>query len=202
MINLQSGLLIFDCEIKHGVITPDNPAQPGYRYADGWQDFAGMGVSTCCAFDNWEERYRVFCDDNLSDFEQVARERFAIVGWNNSRFDNPLLVANGIDLDGVRSIDFAKIFWKACGINTDNGDHPKGLGLDATCQANGIRGKSGVAKLAPQAWQDGRIGQVIDYCCGDVRCLVQLINEALMSGGLIDPRNSQFVPLELNRVFE
>ncbi len=37
--------LIIDAEIKHGVTTPDNPPQRGYQYAQGWDDYSGMGIA-------------------------------------------------------------------------------------------------------------------------------------------------------------
>lgn len=195
----KQGWLVFDCEIKHGVTTEYNPPQAGYRYANGWQDFAGMGVSVCCAFDSHSLRPRVFCDDNLKEFEQLAHELQGIIGWNNSRFDDPLLMANGVNLDGVLSIDLAKIFWAACGLT--EGPHPKGLGLDATCRANGIQGKTGEGKNAPQDWQDGKTGRVVDYCFGDVDCLIHLLRRCMRKGGLIDPRTEQLVRMELPNDF-
>ena len=35
----MNNLIIYDTEIRHGVATPDNPPQNGYRYAKGWTDF-------------------------------------------------------------------------------------------------------------------------------------------------------------------
>lgn len=60
--------IIFDCEIKHGVITDNNQAQLGYAYCNGWQDFSGMGVSVIGAYEVDTQATRVFCADNPLPF--------------------------------------------------------------------------------------------------------------------------------------
>lgn len=62
-----------------------------------------------------------------------------------------------------------------------------GYGLDAVCERNlGLR-KTGNGALAPVLWQQGKRGQVIDYCLQDVkmeRALLDLIREF---GSIISP---------------
>jgi len=183
-------LVIYDTEICHGIVTENNPAQPGYKYAEGWHDFAGMGISTLCAFDMHENRYRVFMADNFSQWESLIDERTAVVGFNNYSFDDRLLEANGITF-GLQSIDLAALIWRAAGI--PQGEHPKGFGLDAICLANKLPGKTGSAASAPQDYQDGYIGRVIDYCLGDVRSTLYLYRYIVQNGGVKDPRTGQWI---------
>lgn len=185
-------IVIFDCEIAHGIVTENNPRQDGYRYAEGWDDFAGMGVACVCAYDTKEARTRVFLEDNLHAFLELVEKRDAVMGFNSKRFDGRLLAASGIDLfqAHIQHIDLATLIWRAFGIEADQ--HPKGLGLDALCQANGIAGKSENAGNVPQLWQDGEHGRVIDYCIGDVIATLRLYRKAL-SGMLADPRNGNWL---------
>lgn len=189
--------IIFDCEIKHGVITDNNPAQPGYQYSDGWQDYIGMGVSVICAYDVTSGRARTFCDDNFDAWRELCKRSERIVSFNGTQFDNPLLEANGLGFDPDKSLDIAALIWRAAGV--PEGDHPKGLGLDALCKANNIPGKTGNAADAPQDWQDGKVGTVIDYCQGDVESTLKLYEEIVMTGNLIDPRTFECLAVRLPR---
>lgn len=180
-------ILIYDTEICHGVTTPDNQPQPGYKYAKGWTDFAGMGIAVICAYDIAEAQYRVFMADNFSGFQELVNQRDAVLGFNNHHFDDKLLRANGFTLPHEKSLDLAAAIWRAAGI--PNGEHPKGLGLNACCKANSLPTKSGNGAAAPQDFQDGRIGRVIDYCLNDVRCTLQLYRYIERAGGLSDPRD-------------
>ena len=183
-------LVIYDCEICNGVITDNNPAQQGYKYANGWKDFAGMGISTICAYDIFDNRYRVFMEDNLTQIEDLMTERDALVGFNNHRFDDHLLRENNVFI-GANTIDLASLIWRAAGV--PQGEHPKGLGLDAICKANNLPAKTGNGADAPQHFQDGYIGRVIDYCLADVRSTLFLYRYLAMHGGIKDPLDGQWL---------
>ena len=178
--------LIYDCEIKHGVETENNPRLKGFTYARDWQDFTGMGISCICAFDFVSGRYRVFLEDNFDEFQDLLSDRSMTAGFNNHRFDAPLLLAHDFELPH-RSVDVAEEIWIAAGIPA--GEHPRGLGLDAICRANGLATKSLCGSAAPILWQSGNYGSVIDYCLQDVRCTLQLMRHIEETGGVIDPRD-------------
>lgn len=193
----MNSTIIFDCEIKHGVITENNPARVGYTYCNGWNDFVGMGVSVIGAHDYERGTARVFCEDNCLDWLTLAEAATHIVSFNGSRFDIPLLRANGLGFDEAKSVDLAALIWSAAGVADDV--HPKGLGLDAICKANGIRGKTGNAADAPQDWQDGKVGKVIDYCLGDVRATAALYELIHLDGWIYDPRTMEMLTVRLPR---
>lgn len=180
-------LITYDTEIAHGVATANNPARPGYQYARGWDDFTGMGIACIGAYDLAEARYRVFMADNLSAFQALIDQCDGFIGFNNWQFDDKLLRANGLTLPREKSHDLAAAIWRAAGI--PQGEHPKGLGLDAICQANNLPTKSGLGADAPQDYQDGRFGRVIDYCLNDVRCTLHLYRHIQSTGGITDPRD-------------
>ena len=186
-------VFIYDTEIKHGVVTDNNPAQRGYLYAKGWDDFAGMGIACLCGYDVGESRYRVFLDDNIDQFGEFVKTFDAVVSFNGHRFDDKLLAANGIPL--YRSIDLAALIWRAAGI--PSGEHPKGLGLDAICRANKLPTKTGNGADAPQDFQDGRLGKMIDYCLGDVRSTLHLYRYLISNGGIKDPRDGKWLNVAL-----
>lgn len=193
----MDNIIIFDTEIKHGIATDYNPPKVGYRYAEGWKDFAGMGVSVIGAFDFTKLHYRVFCEDNFDAWRELTERSSRIVSFNGDNFDNPLLDANGLGFDPAKSLDLAALIWALAGVPA--GEHPKGLGLDALCKANNIEGKSGNSADAPQHWQDGKVGTVIDYCLGDVRATVDLYYQIILCGYITDPRTLERLPVRLPR---
>ena len=71
--------IIYDTEIRNGVVTENNPRRDGFHYADGWDDFSGMGISVLCAYDTRDRRYRVFCADNLQEFSELVARRRGII---------------------------------------------------------------------------------------------------------------------------
>lgn len=188
--------LILDAEIKHGVITDNNPPSPGYVYAKGWNDYVGMGIACVCAFDTGTNRYRVFTETGLDDLQALI-DRRTLVTFNGTRFDLPLLGCHGIATDlnpaggPIPHHDLATLIWQAAGIPP--GEHPKGLGLDALCRANGLPGKTGHAASAPQDWQDGHYGRVIDYCLADVENTLRLWDLVTLNGGCRDPRTGEWL---------
>lgn len=181
--------LVFDAEIKRCIASEGELPVDGYAYCAGWHDFAGMGVATLCCYDIQDSRIRVFDEYSLDEFDQLARQREGLVGWNNKQFDNPLLAAAGCDLFDLPTIDLADIVWRAAGV--PQGEHPKGLSLDAVCRANGITGKTGNGADAPRWWQDGHHARVIDYCIGDVYSTLRLLRRMIDAHALRDPRNPE-----------
>lgn len=194
-------IIIFDTEIKHGVVTDDNLPKLKYQYAKGWKDFAGMSVSVICAavidaYDFENPVYRVFCEDNFDGWLDLTR-RGVFVSYNGDQFDCPLLDAHGLGFDPDKSLDIAALIWAAAGVPA--GEHPKSLGLDAMCKANGIAGKSGNGADAPQDWQDGKVGRVVDYCLNDVRATMALYHHILLNGTVTDPRTMDLLHIRLPR---
>jgi len=189
--------IIFDCEIKHGVITDNNQEQLGYAYCNGWQDFSGMGVSVIGAYEVDTQATRVFCADNAADWLALTARAQHIVSFNGNRFDIPLLEAHDLGFDPDKSIDLAALIWAAAGVLDDA--HPKDLSLDAICKVNGIPGKTGSGADAPQNWQDGKIGRVIDYCLGDVRATAKLYELIVLDGWIYDPRTMEMLHVRLPR---
>lgn len=196
----QDTILFLDAEIRREVLLPGQDPIPGIEYCRGFDDFAAMGIACVAVIEVrlWpmEETHgptvemrgaRVFCSDNLHALQVFLNSHIGVVTFNGTRFDVPLLAANGVQVDRrMNHMDLAQMVWRAAGI--DDGDRPRGLGLNDLCRANFLPGKSGLGAEAPRHWQRGNIGQVIDYCLNDVILLVRLFELARHWGQLRDPR--------------
>ena len=192
--------LIYDCEIVNAIPNRDGSKIDGIVYCEGWRDFANMGVSVTGVYDYVEDRYRVFCKDNITEFTDLIAARDLCVGFNNIPFDNSLLAASKFwpvpPTD--KCYDLLRETWAAVGLGSEfNYKTHGGFGLDAMCEKNFGTKKSGNGAFAPVLWQQGKIGEVIDYCLNDVRLTKQLFDAVRSALPLANPKDGQ--PLMLRQ---
>lgn len=184
-------MLIYDLEILNAIPDRVGPRLDGVAYCEGWHDHAGMGVAVLGCYDYTTDRYRVFCQDNLSDFAQLVERQECLVGFNNNRFDNPVLTAAGVPIPPEKCYDILEEIWRALRLPAD-GFIPSlhgGYSLEAMCQANFRVAKSASGANAPVLWQQGRIGSVIDYCLNDLRLTKMLLDRIIRCGALANPKD-------------
>ena len=188
-------MIIYDCEIVCGILGKKDKQLPMIKYAKGWDDYKGMGISVIGCFDYREDRYRVFCRDNFGDFQRLIDTRDIVVGFNNWSFDDPLCKAHGIEIAESKSYDILVEVWKGAGFG------PKfvypthaGYSLGACIGTNrpGL-GKFGDGAMAPVDWQRGNIGKVIDYCLGDVYLTRELLEMIINNGSIKDPKTGKMI---------
>lgn len=185
-------MLIYDCEIIKAISKRGESQIPGIEYCSGWDDHTNMSISCICAYDYEDHRYRVFLKDNFAEFCEFAKKRFPLVGFNNIRFDNKLLAANGMAFDEPFCYDLLIEIWLAAGLRPEF-SYPSHVGysLDDMAELNLGMKKSGNGALAPVLWQQGKIGQVVDYCLEDVRLTKMLLDLVIERGWLMSKKNGK-----------
>jgi hypothetical protein len=185
-------MLIYDIEIIKA-IPPRNPLErlDGIDYCDGWGAVGQMGVSVIGCYDYRDDRYRVFCQDNFAEFQDLVHGCSVVIGFNNAKFDNAVLKACGIvDIWEEKTYDILQEIWAA------NGARFSPSGLDAVCKANFGTSKTGDGALAPVDWQRGNYGKVIDYCMNDVRMTKQIMDLVLSGASIISPKDGKLLNLK------
>ena len=184
-------MILYDVEIKKAILGKNEDPMEEVEYCEGWGDHEGMGVSCVCCYDYDVERFRVFCDDNISEFRGLLDHHDVLVGYNNIRFDNPVLthaltsdeesVAKLLEYLNSKSYDIFAEIRKVTG---------RMIGLDAMVKANGLAtGKTGNGALAPVWYQTGQFGRLIDYCLADVWLTKKLLDKIILDGLLISPKD-------------
>lgn len=171
--------IVYDIEIVKGICNINEERLPDIEYCAGWNDHANMGISVIGVYDFVEDRFRVFCEDNLGEFFNLCAGRTNLISFNGVGFDNKVIrhvnhqhaPMFGLGDSFVMHYDLLREIWLCMGLNPDKfyWKTHGGVGLDAMCAANGLGGKTGNGALAPVQWQRGEIGSVIDYCLQDVK---------------------------------
>lgn len=184
-------MIVYDCEIIKAIPSKKERKLTGIMYCKGWRDFDGMGVACVAAYDYETNGIRVFCEDNLADFQELVDSTDWVVGYHNWNFDDMLMEAHGVEIPEEKSYDLYREVYKAHGYKPSQ--RVSGLKLDQLAAANfPYRGKSGEGAMAPINWQQGKIGAVIDYCINDVLLTRDLLNLAI-KGRLISPKTRRVV---------
>jgi hypothetical protein len=161
-------MIIFDVEIKKGILGRHETPIEGIEYCGGWRDFENMGVACVCTFDMVSNLSRVFTTSRLQELEGYLATA-STGGFNTKRFDIPCLAAHGVAVDTTYHYDALEQIWKKLGLDeTAFSSLHAGWGLDAIMQATFGLAKSGHGAMAPVWWQQGHHSKVIDYCLNDV----------------------------------
>lgn len=173
-------VIVYDCEIKNGILSGKEPSEPDIKYCEGWRDFKGMGVSLITVFDFRTKLPRVFMDDNIVQFFELLERSPIVVGFNNHNFDDNLLATMGAEVlpfnGAAGSYDLLRAIWSAAGLDPKSyGYHHQGYGLDDVCRANIGMGKSGNGALAAILFQRQKYGTLIDYGLTDVMLTTWLL---------------------------
>jgi len=209
----DNSVVVYDLEIVKGILSKGETAVEGIEYCAGWNDHANMGISVLGAYDYMEDRYRVFCEDNVREFYQLLENREMWVHFNGNSFDNKVIEATwgvmpelydsmGHEVSGDPPLhqhyDILVELWAAAGLGpVFQGKGHDGYNLDATCQANLGYGKTGNGALAPVLWQQGNVGQVVDYCLTDVHRTKKLFDLIRNGTHLVSPKTGELLLLRI-----
>ena len=195
--------LVYDLEILKAIHGKGEELVEGIEYCGGWGDHRGMGISVLGCYDYLTDEYRVFCGDNITTFLELVEKRRWIVGFNSARFDRKV-VLHTLDCLNTheelfieRDYDILAEMWLADGLNPDKfyWKTHGGYGLNDTCAANGLAPKRLNGALAPILWQQGKIGQVIDYCLDDVIKTKKLMDKIIATGEVYNPKTPGILKL-------
>lgn len=168
------GAIAYDVEIISAIPQAGEVRDPSLFYCEGWEDYAGMGLSVVTAYDFVEKAYRVYLQDNLDQLRTLVNSRGVIMGFNNRRFDDNVLAANEIYVPKNKCYDL----WEEV-VKTQPDGQRRGFTLNDMLKANGLTPKSGLGSEAPGWAQKGLWGILINYCLDDTRLFIFLLRLAM-----------------------
>ncbi|MDX2080749.1 MAG: ribonuclease H-like domain-containing protein [Terrimicrobiaceae bacterium] len=135
----------------------------------GWDKKDKMGMSVGVTYSTADGRYEIFPESRAGDLVSRLQRADLVVGYNILRFDYEVLMAYTILSlpDQLRTLDLLLEVEKVAGHR---------LKLEDIAQ-----GTLGVGKIAEgldaiRWWREGRIMDIAEYCCFDVK-VTRLVHE-------------------------
>lgn len=137
--------------------------------AGGWDRKRDMGMSLGVTYSTKLGEYRIYSEKNVQVLVDQLLRADLVVGFNVVNFDYEVLMGYTIlDLPHqCRTLDLLVDVEQKLGHR---------VGLDAIATATLGVGKTGDGLDAIRWWREGRILDIAEYCCFDVKC-TKLVHE-------------------------
>jgi len=155
----------------------------------GWDYKADMKMSVGVTYSTARQGYTIYDESNVQELidELVAAD--LVIGFNHINFDYEVLMGYTIlDLkQQTRNLDLMLVLKKEL-------EHrPK---LDAVAAATLHHGKTAVGTDAIKWWREGKIMQIAEYCCFDVK-VTKMVHEYGAEHGQVAYTNRYNQTLEI-----
>jgi DEAD/DEAH box helicase domain-containing protein len=137
--------------------------------AGGWDRKRDMGMSIGVTYSTRLGEYRIYAEKNVQALVDQLTRADLVVGFNVINFDYEVLMGYTIlDLPHqCLTLDLLVEIEKVLGHR---------LGLDSVATATLGVGKTGDGLDAIRWWREGRVLEIAEYCCFDVKC-TKLVHE-------------------------
>lgn len=141
----------------------------------GWDKKSSMGISLAVTYSTATGSYEIFPENRVTDLIDCLNRADLVVGYNSRRFDYEVLMGYTIlDLPHhLPTLDMLEEVEKAAGFK---------LPLDSVAKATLGMGKSGDGLDAIRWWREGKIMEIAEYCCFDVK-VTKLVHEYALKHG-------------------
>jgi DEAD/DEAH box helicase domain-containing protein len=137
--------------------------------AGGWDKKRDMGMSIGVTYSTRLGEYRIYSEKRVNDLVDQLLRADLVVGFNVINFDYEVLMGYTI-LDLPHQCHTLDLM---VDIEAKLGHR---LGLDAVATATLGVGKTGDGLDAIRWWREGRLLEIAEYCCFDVKC-TKLVHE-------------------------
>jgi len=137
--------------------------------AGGWHRKRDMGMSIAVTYSTRLGTYRIFTEKNVQELVDQLVRADLVIGFNVINFDYEVLMGYTIlDLPHqCQTLDLLVELEKSLGHK---------LSLDTVATASIGVGKTGDGLDAIRWWREGRLLEIAEYCCFDVKC-TKLVHE-------------------------
>src|SRR5436190_19916266 len=146
----------------------DLETQKSAEEVGGWDRIRDMRMSVGVTYASGRDEYRIYSEKQVDDLVKELARADLIVGFNNLRFDYEVLHSYTIlDLTQIPTLDVLVELQKKL-------DHR--LSLDAVANATLGVEKTSEGMQAIHWFRQGRLIDVAEYCCYDVK-ITRLLHE-------------------------
>ena len=134
----------------------------------GWNHISRMGMSIGVIYSTTRQEYRIFCEKQVDDLIRELQRADLVVGFNNLRFDYEVL-------HGYTAFDMRQLPTLDMMVDLQNRLEHR-LSLDSIATATFGVEKTAEGLQAIQWFKEGRLLDIAEYCCYDVK-LTRLVHE-------------------------
>ncbi len=169
-LSLESSVTFF---YKHSmprdIVYFDLETQRTANDVGGWDKKRDMGMSVGVTYSTALGEYRIYSEKRVNELIDQLMRADLVVGFNTVNFDYEVLMGYTIlDLKHqLQSLDMLVELEKKLGHR---------LPLDAIAQATLGTGKTADGLDAIRWWREGRLLEIAEYCCFDVK-VTKLVHE-------------------------
>jgi hypothetical protein len=143
----------------------------------GWHNKHKMGISVAVTYSTASGEYVIYTEEEAGDLIRQLVRADVVVGYNHIGFDYEVLLGHAV-LDfreQLTSLDLMLDLEKKLGHR---------LKLEAVASATLGTGKSADGLQAIRWWQQGKILEIAEYCCYDVK-VTRLVHEYGVEHGFV-----------------
>src|SRR5690242_13492627 len=154
----------------------------------GWDKIGRMGMSVGVTYSTARGDYKIYGEKQVDDLIRELQRADLIVGFNHLRFDFEVLHGyTALDLRQLPTLDLLLVL-------VEKLQHR--LSLDAIASATFGLAKTAEGLQAIQWYREGRLLDIAEYCCYDVK-LTKLIHEFGQQNRLLHYHNRFGVKLSV-----
>ena len=154
---MSQNIVYFDLETKHSA---DD--------VGGWSHIDKMGMSIGVTYSTARGDYKVYGEPEVEELIKELQRADLVVGFNHIRFDYRVLEGYSIfDFSQVPSLDMLIVLNEKLGHR---------LKLDSIAQATLGCEKSAEGLQAIEWFKQGKMAEIAEYCCFDVK-ITKLVHE-------------------------
>ena len=129
----------------------------------GWDKKRDMGMSVGVTYSTATAQYRIYSEARVLDLVDELTRADLVVGFNVINFDYEVLMGYTI-LDLPHQCQTLDMLVE---VNNQLGHR---LSLESVAQASLGIGKTGDGLDAIRWWREGKLMEIAEYCCFDVKC--------------------------------
>src|SRR3989338_5352260 len=147
--------------MSQNILVLDLETQRTFEDIGSRNNLKALGVSVVGVYSYKTEKYHAFWEKDFPKLESWLQERPFVVGFNQRKFDMPVLQAYmKLDLSKLPMVDLLEDIHKVLGHR---------VSLDSVAQATLGKSKIGHGLDAIKYWRTGDLEKLREYCLEDVR---------------------------------
>ncbi|MDZ4789013.1 MAG: ribonuclease H-like domain-containing protein [Blastochloris sp.] len=154
--------------MARNIVYFDLETQKSAQEVGGWGNIRDMKVAIGVTYSTARGGYEIYTENQVGELIKELQRADLVVGFNIIRFDYTVLEPYAcFDFSQVPSLDLMVSIEEKIGHR---------VGLDAVAEASMGINKTADGMEALKWWKQGRVAEIAEYCCYDVKA-TKLVHE-------------------------